>query len=174
MAIVAIVFCLGWVIKAGHTVPGYSRQVVGVLVILSPQPFVVIQLWRQVNLVATTTKPGLAVQRLEKGFLVQFRFCLDQLAIDPLQCLVVTERERVVLRRLDRKIGVAARAVDLSDGMATGAGDAGAGQRIVQVAKIGVIECPAEQGNRVVAAGAETRNVGIAVPCHAHLAGFHH
>ena len=163
VAVSAFMYGPGRVIETARAVPGYAGQVIGVLVILAAQPLVVIQLRRQMHLVATAAETRLPVQGFEKGFPVEGRLGLHQLLIDPLQKPVAAERERVMLRRFDGVISVAARAVDFGDGMATGAGNARTGQGIVRGAKFRIIKRAAEKGNRIVAAGTKAGKHGY---CH--------
>ncbi|GBF30143.1 hypothetical protein MnTg04_00079 [bacterium MnTg04] len=145
------------VIKAGHAVTGYSAEQEGIIAVLPAQPAITIQLNRQVHLVAGSTELRGFVQRLEKSLLVKLGLCLDQHPVDPCQQRLVAIGERVMDGFLDRVIRVSPGAVDMGDGMTTGAGNPRLRRGMIHVVEVRVVERTAEKRHRVVAAGAEPR-----------------
>ena len=85
VATVAVRFGLGRVVEARHAVARDAGEKVRVVVVLSAQELVVIQLLGQVDLVAGAAELRRRVQGLEEGPFVQFGFRLDQLMVDELE-----------------------------------------------------------------------------------------
>ena len=77
-----------------------------------------------------------------------------------------------MLRLFDGVGGVADRAVDVRDGMAGDAGDAGLRVGMLYVVEVGVVEGAAEERHRVVAAGTPARGVDVAVALLGHRPRF--
>ena len=167
------------VVEAGHPVARDAAQPERVVVVLAAQPLVVVQFGRQVHLVAGTAELGAAVQRFEKRGLVELGLGLHQLAVDPAQRRPLAEGEGVVHGLVDGVVRVAPHAVDVNDAVADGAGDAGpcggvAGQVVVRIVEPRIVEGSAEEGHRVVAAGAEARRPHASVPGHRDAPGLLH
>ncbi len=83
VAAVAVVLGLRRVVEARYAVTGHAAQVVGIVMVLAPQPFVMIELLGQMHFVAGATIFRSLVQRFQKRFLVKFRLRLEDLPIDP-------------------------------------------------------------------------------------------
>ena len=83
MACSTIVLGLWRVVKAARAVPRHTGKMIGILVVLAAQPLVIIQLGRQVHLVAGAAQLRGPVDRLEEGPPVQLRPGLDELAVEP-------------------------------------------------------------------------------------------
>src|SRR5205823_998073 len=105
---------------------------------------------RNADFVASGTKFRGAHERLKKRLLVKFWLRLDQLLIDVLQDAVGAVGERIMDRLVDRVVGISDGAVDVRDGVARGAGNAGLGGRMFYVIVIGVVKSPAEEGHHIV------------------------
>ncbi len=142
------------------------------LVAVAVDVFELVESQRQVHLVADAAEFGCLVQRFEEGLLVEVGLGLDQLVVDPLQRLVVAVGEGVVQWFFDGVVRVASIAVDVSDGVADGAGDPGMSGRVVDVVVVLLIEGPAEERHGVVAAGAPSRGFDIAVVFERDLSSF--
>ena len=95
------------------------------MVLAAQEILVVVQFHRQAHLVAGRTKVRRAMERFEERRFVEGGLGLDHLVVDPLQEWVFTLGKRVVLRFFDGVGAVPVGAVDVRDGMAGGAGDAG-------------------------------------------------
>src|SRR5438309_11654941 len=92
--------------------------------ILAAQKFLVLrQLDGNTDLVARGAKLRALVQRFQEGLLVEIGLRLDQRLVDELKHAVRTERERIMDRFVDGIIGVAPRAIDMIDRVASGAGN---------------------------------------------------
>ena len=124
--------------------------------ILTAQPFVLVQFFGQVNLVTGTTEFRCLVHGFQKSTFVQGRFTLDQYPVDPSQKCGIGERKWIMLRRRNNVIRIAPRAAQTFYGMAGDAGDAGMSGGMILIIKIRFIECPAEQRHWIMAAGAES------------------
>ena len=125
--------------------------------ILSTQEFlVVVEGIRQMYFVTGRTEICRLMEIFEERFLMQRGLGLHELIVYPLQRDVVTEGERILLRFFNREIGVTARAVDMRDRMANGAGDPRLGCRMLHVIELRIVESIAEEGDRIVAAGTES------------------
>ena len=161
VAAVAVRLRLRRVVEARHPMAGNAREQVRVVVVLAAQELVVVQFLRQVDLVAGAAELGGLVQGLEERPLVQLGLGLDELMVDEAEHSGVRERERIVLGLLDRVVGVAARAVDVGDRMAGGAGDPGMSGRLVHI-ELRIVESAREEDDRVVAAGAEAGRLDVA------------
>ena len=77
-------------------------------------------------------------------------------------------------RLIDCVIRIAARAVDVGDRVAGGAGDAGLGRRMVHIIEFRIVKSAAEKRHDIVATGAPARGFYVAVALERHLAGFAH
>ncbi len=153
----------------------HAAQQIRIVVVLAAEKFlVVVQLQRQMHLVAGRTELRRLVKRLQESRLVKLRLGLDQLVVDPLQHRVLAERERIVQRLFDRVVGVAARAVDVRDRVADGAGDAALRRRVAGRVEVRIVKGTAEERHRVVAAGAPARRLHAAVSLERHVARFPH
>ena len=141
--------------------PGEEK---GVVVVLAAEKFLVGgQFLGEVDLVAGGAELRVAVEVLEKGLLMHRRLGLHQLVVDPLEERIVALRKGIVNWFVDRVVGVAPRAVDVGDGMAGGASDAGLRGGVVDVVVILVVEGAAVEGHRIVAASAPPRRGDAAV-----------
>ncbi len=164
-----------WIVKAARPDAGNTTQQVGIVMVLAAQEFlVVVQLDRDADLVANRAELCHAVERLEESLLVKIGLGLDGLVVQPLQQGVVTGGERIVLRLFDGVCSVADRAVDVGHSMADGAGDAGAGGRMVDIVKIRIVEGSAEERHGIMTAGTPAGGAHIAVALQAHLPGLAH
>ena len=122
--------------------------------VLPPQPFVSIDLFRDMNLMTGPTKLSRSMKRLQKSFFVKSRLCLDELAVYPLQHRLWTRSERVMDWLVDCVVGISTGTVNVADAMADSAGYTGVSRRVVYVIEVGIIEPSAKEGHRVVATGA--------------------
>ena len=93
--------------------PGDAAQQERIVVIPSAQPLVVIELLREVHLVAGAAELGAAMQGLRKRLLVERRVGFHQRLVHPVQDRVVAVGEGIVQRLLDRVVAVAARTVQM-------------------------------------------------------------
>ena len=159
------------VVEARHAMPGHAAQQERIVVVLAAQPAVLVERFRQVDLVAGAAELGLPMQRLQERTLVQRRLRLDEHAVDPAQRRMLGGGERIALRDADHVVGVAA-PTDRFDGVASHAADAGVGAGVVLVVELGVVEAAAEERRRVVAASAEPRRFHVAIACQQHLPGL--
>ena len=175
MAAVAIILRRGRVVEAPRAVARHTAEQVRVVVILAAQELLVVgQFLRQVHLMADRAELRLLVKRLQERLLVKRRLRLHHLPVDRLQQRVVAVGERIVERLFDSVVGVAAGAVDVRHRMAHGAGDARVGGGVVLIVEVGIVEGPAEERHRVVAAGAPTRRLDVAVAGERGGAGLPH
>ena len=150
-----------------------TTQQIGVVVILASQPIaIMIQLKRQIDLMAATAEFSRAVQWFQERLLVEGWFCLHQLIVDPLQQLIVAVSKRIVLWFFNRKVSVADVAVDVSNCMTHRACDSRLGCRMFQHVKVWIIECSTEEWNRIMTASTETGPLDVAVSLHTHFASF--
>ena len=168
MALIAVGFGLGRIIKTRDPVPRDPAEQERIVVVLTPQPFVRVEFRGQMHLVTRSAELGRLVQRFEKRLLVKGGFGLDELAVEPGQQWVLAEGEGIVGRFLDRVVGVAARAVDVRDRMAACAGNTGLrrcirGQIVVRVVEFRVVEGPAEERHRIVTTRTEPRAPHVTV-----------
>ena len=123
--------------------------------VLTAQPFfVVVDLVRDADLVASGTKLRRFVERLQKGFLVKLGLGLDQLFVHEREQLVRAVGERIMSWLLHRVIGVATRAVDVRDRVARGAGDADLSCGMIVEIEIRIVERAAQKRHDVVTPGA--------------------
>ena len=107
------------VIETARAVAGHAAQQIRVVVILAAQEFLVlVQVRRNADLVAGRAKIRRAHERLQEGFLVELRLRLDQLLVEVLQEAICAVSKRIMDRLVNRVVRVAARAVDVGDGMA--------------------------------------------------------
>src|SRR5229473_2484946 len=128
---------LGWIVKTACPNAGNATQQIGIVMVLATQEFlVVVQLDGDAYLVANRAEFRAAMERLEESLLVKIGLGLDGLVVEPLQHRVITGGEGIVLRLLDGVGSVADRAVDVGDGMADSARDAGARGGMVDIVKI--------------------------------------
>src|SRR5262249_9624264 len=114
------------------------------------------------------------VQRLEKSLLVEVRFRLHQLLVDVPKKLIRAERKRVMNGFVDRVVGVATRAIDVRNGVTSGAGDAGLGSGMFLQVKIRIVERAAEKWNHVMTSGAPARRFHAAIALQGYLARLAH
>ena len=139
------------VVEASRSMSRCAREQPGVVVILPSQKFLVmIDFARQRHLMAGRTEFGRLVQRLEKRVSMKGRLGLDELLVDPLQKLILTRCKGVMCRFFDRVIAISTVAVDVGNGMATGAGDACMSGRVADVVEVRIIERTAEEGDRIM------------------------
>ena len=174
MAPVAVVLGTGRIIKTRHAVSRHTTQVVAVVVILTSQPLVGIQLHRQMYLVAGSAEFRRFMQRFQKGSFMKIRLRFYQCTIDPLQELASRVRKRVVQRLFDGVIGVAFRSVDICDRMTTSASDASLCRRVVDIVKSRVVKCSAEKRYRVMATCTEPGPLNGAIAFEHGLASISH
>ncbi len=151
------------VVEARRGMPRDAGETKGVVVVLPAQEAVAVELRRQVYFVAAAAELGRAVKRLEKRRAVELGPGADQLAARPGEGAARREGERVVARRLDHEVGVAAHRGDLRDGVAGDAGEPGPGGRIVLDIETGIVEHAGEQRHEVVAPRAPARGFEVAV-----------
>ena len=83
----------------------------------------------------------------------------DELSVDRAEGGAVAECKWVEDRFLDRVVGISARAIDVSDGVAGHAGDAGVRGRMILEIELRIIKRPAEKGSGVVTSGAPARSL---------------
>ena len=165
VAAVAVLLCLGRIVKTAGSVAGNSAEQIRIVVVLAAQKFlVVVQLERQADLVACAAELFRFVKRLQERLLVEGRFGFDELLVDPLQTSVFAERERVVQRLLDRVVRVADVAVDVGNRVADGAGDPRVSGRVADVIVVRVVEGAAEERDGIVTARAPAGRSDITVP----------
>ena len=151
----AVLFGLFRIIKALGVVSGNAAQQERVVMVLSAQKLLVlVQLAGNTDLVAGGTKFRALVQRLKEGALVKFGFGFDQLIVDGLENSIRAERERIMDGFINGIVRISASAIDVSDGMARGAGDAGLRGWMFLEVVIRVIERAAEERNDIVTARA--------------------
>ncbi len=115
---------------------------------------------------------GGLVKVFEEGAFVELGFRFDELIIDELEQSIRAGSEGVMDGFFDGISTVAGGVVDIDDGMATCAGDAGLGCGMIDVVEVGIIECAAEEGHLVVASGAETSGADVAIAGEGDFAGF--
>ena len=149
---------------------GHAAEEIRVVMILAAQEVLVFgQLGGQRNLVAG----GAELRRLHHGFqerlLVEFRLGLHQQVVDVLQRGIAAVGEGVMHWLVDGVFGVAARAIDVGDGVAGGAGDAGLGGGVIADVEVRIIKCAAEKRHHVMAARAPARRLHVAVALQGHL-----
>ncbi len=140
------------------------------MVLATEEFLVVVQLDWQRDFVTGRAELRGFMERLQERLFVERRLGFHHLVVDPLQDRVLAERKRVVLRLLDGVGRVAGGAVDVGDGMAGGASDAGMGGGVLDVVEIRIVEGAAEERYHVVAAGAPARGLHVAVALLAHFA----
>ena len=119
---------LSWllgIVEAPRPVAGNSAEQVAVVVVLPAEELVIVQAFRQVDLMAGGTELGRAVEGLQEGPFVKRRLGLDQLAVDPVKQRVAAVGEGILQWFLDGVIGVSPRAVDVGDCVANRAGNTG-------------------------------------------------
>src|SRR4051812_50149734 len=93
------------IIKAPGTVSGDAAQEEGVVMILAPQEvFVLGQLRRQTDFVASRTELRAFVQWLETGLFVEIRFAFDELLVDELEKAIGAKSKRI-MNRLGNGVG---------------------------------------------------------------------
>ncbi len=110
---------LFWVVEAAGTVAGNATQQPAIIVVLPPQPLlVVIQFEWQIDLVTGTTELSRLVQRLEERLLVERRLGLHKLVVHPLQKLAVAFGKWIMNWLFNRVVRITLVAVDMRDGMA--------------------------------------------------------
>ena len=85
VAVTAAVNCMFGIIEAVDAVTRNAAEEKTVVMVLAAQPAVVIQLLRNMHLVAQRAEFGAAVKRLQQGFFVKFRLGPDQLMVDGLE-----------------------------------------------------------------------------------------
>ena len=158
VAVGAILLGVIGIIETAGAVPRHAAEQIRIVVILPAEKIlVVIEFAGQAHLVAGRAEFGRLVKRLEEGLFVKLGLGLDQLVVDELQHGVGAVGEGILLRLLDRVVGVASHAVDVGDRMAGGASDAGLRGGIIHVVELGIVESPAEERRRIVATGAPPR-----------------
>src|SRR4051812_3658488 len=161
------------IIKAPGTVSGDAAQQEGVVMILAPQEvFVLGQLRRQTDFVASRTELRAFVQGLEKGLFVEIRFAFDELLVDELKKAIGAKSKRIMNRLVNGVVSVTPRAVDVVDRMAGGAGYARLGCGMFFQVEIRIIESAAEEWHDIVTAGAPAGSFHISVAFEANLASF--
>src|SRR2546422_9095574 len=118
--------------------------------VLAPQELLVlVELKRDVDLVANGAEFRGLVKGLQESPLVKARLCLHEPVVDPLEKGVFAVGKRVMKRLFDRVVAVPLHAVEVGDGMASGACDAGVRGGIVDVVVVGIVELSAEEGDGV-------------------------
>ena len=143
--------------------------------ILAAQEFLIlVQLLWNADLVAGGTKIRRAQKRFQECLFVELRLRLHQLLVEVLQEAVCAVGERIVGRLVDGVVRIAARAVDVRDGMARRAGDAGLRRGIMHVVEVRIVERAAEERHHVVAAGAPARGLYVAIALERHLPRLAH
>ena len=134
------------------------------MVILPAQKlFIVIECIREMNFVAGRAKIGGLMEFFEKRLFMQSRFGFDKLLINPLQCGIITERERIMLRLFNREVGISSSAVDVGDRMTGRTGDPRLRGGVIDIIKLGIVKRTAEEWDRIMATGTESRTTNIAV-----------
>ena len=73
-------------------------------------------------------------------------------------------------RFLDGEVRVAARGVDMRDGMTNSAGHAGMGRWMVDHVEIRIIKSPAEERNRIVTSGTPAGSMDVPITFEDHAA----
>ena len=101
-------------------------------------------------------------------------FGFDQLLIDVLEQAIGAVGKRIMNRFINCIVRIAASAVDVSDGMARGAGDASLRRWMFLEVVIRIIEGATEERHDVVAARAPARGSYIAVAFQGYFAGLAH
>ena len=163
------------IIETAGAVAGDPAEQVRVIVILAPQElFVIIQLPRHAHLVAGGTELGRAHERLEELLLVKLRLGFHQLLVEILQQAVGAVGERVMDRFVDGVVPVSLRAVHMGDRVARGTRNPHTRRRMVHIVELRVVKRPAEEGHRIVAAGAPARRLDVAVAPQRHLPRLPH
>ena len=90
-------------------------------------------------------------------------FGLDELAVDGLQNGIFAEGKWIMDGFIDGIVRVAARAVDMGDGVTSAAGDPGSGRRVMLSIEPRIVKGAAEEGHWIMAAGAKAGGLHIAV-----------
>ena len=138
--------------------------------VLPPEETVLIQLFRDVDLVASAAELSRLMQGLQVGPLVKGRFRPDQLAVDEGEQGRVAQCEGVQVRLSDQELRVPSRAWNRFDGVAYGAGDPSLRSRIVDIVVCWIVEGSTEKWHRVMTASAEPGCVNISVSLQEYLA----
>ena len=125
-----------------------------VMILAAKEVLILREITRQTHFVTSGTKLGALVQRLEEGLLVEVGLRLHKLVIDELQHAIRAIREWVMNWLVDGVVGIAARAVNVIDRVAGGAGNASLGGRMFFQVEIRIIERTTEEGHHVVTSGA--------------------
>ena len=172
VAVVAIDLRDGRIVEARDTMARDTAETIGIQMVLPTEPLVVVELLRKMDLVTGTAEILRLVQRLEEALLVELGLGLHELLVDPGQDGIVGEGEGIMLRLVDRVVGVSTGTVDVADHMADRACDAGMRRGIVHHVVVRIVERPAEEGHRVVATGAEAGGIDVTVPLKSHLPGL--
>ena len=148
-------FGLRGVIPTPGPVTGDTTQKKRIVMVLSAQElFVKVHCVWNADFVASRTEFSLSMKWLQKGLLVKIRLGFHQLIIDPLQDGIGAVGEGIVQGLLDCVIGVTGRAVDIGDGVADGAGDAGMSRGMINFIEILVVKLAGKEGHGVMTAGA--------------------
>ena len=168
----AILLRLGRIIKTPRPMPAHAAEQKRVVMILPPQPLVIVQFRRQVHLVTRRAKLGRLVQRLEKRLLVKRRLGLHHLVVDPLQNRVVALGKRIMYRLFDRVIRIPPRVLNVGDRMTHRAGHPRLRRRVLYIVKIRIIKSPAEKRHLIVTAGAPARSLHRIITLEGKLPGL--
>ena len=148
-----------------------TRQAVAIVVVLAAHEVaVMIQFIGQSDLMTGRTELSGLVMGLQKSVLMEGWLRLHQLVVDPLQQRIARLCEWVMDRLFDREVCVADRAVHMRDGMTGGAGNPGVSGGVLLQIVVRVVECTAEERNRIVAASTPAGRLHITIPLHAELA----
>ena len=173
MAAIAIGLCCFGVVEAAGSMTRYAAQQPAVIVILAPQPFlVVVQRKGQVHFVTGSAEFRGLMQRLEKRLFMEGRFGFDQLMVHPLQQRIFTLCKRIMNRLFNGVVRVTEIAVHVSNGVANRAGDSSLRSGMIQHIELRVIKRTTEKRHRVVTAGTESRALDGSVPFQADFTSF--
>ena len=144
------------------------------MVLAAEEILVVVQVAGNADLVAGGAILRRAHERFQEGLLVKLRLALDQLLVEVLEKTVGAIGKRIVDRLVNRVVGVAPGAVDVRDGMARRAGDAGLRRGVIYVIIIGIVKRAAEERHDIMATGAPARGLHVAVAFERNLPGLAH
>ena len=173
MATITVRLCLLGVIETSCSMACNAAEQVSVVVILSTNPFFVFgQVVWKVDFVASATKLGGLMHRLEHLAFMKGWLGLHKQHVDLLEKTVLAVGERVVLWFLDHIVAIASVGLDFGDRMTDRTSDACLARRIVHVVVVRIIEGTTEEWYGVVTTGAEASGVDIPVAFERYFSSF--
>ena len=133
-----------------------------VVVVEATEPAVVVHRHVEVHLVAGRAVCGLVLahERLHERAAMRLRVEVSEEPIEPAHHRVLARGQFMQRRIFDREPGIPHRPLDVRDGVARGAGEAGVGLGRVELVLDRLVEAAVEEHRMVVAAGAPLARLG--------------